>query len=189
MNTHEDWRERLRADFGEVFARHRDRVLAVCLRIVGDRARAEELTQDAFVTALGKLDSYEGSANIGTWICGIGKHLALNDIRRSRELLVEDGVVDPAEPGLDALSHLGRHEREELLRQAASDTLEPTEQEVVYLRYVELLPRDRIADILELGDHDAVRVILQRSRRRLERGLRSRLDQLGHGTSFVRTGW
>ncbi|MEZ4318317.1 MAG: sigma-70 family RNA polymerase sigma factor [Myxococcota bacterium] len=183
------WRVALERDFEELAARHRDRLFRVCLRVVGDRERAEELTQDALLTAFRKLGEYEGRSSFGTWVCGIGKHLALNDVRRRREFLTEDGVLDAEDPGLVALRGLRRQEREELLRQASTELLDPMEQEVVYLRYAEQMPRSRIAELLELGDENEVRVTLQRCKRRLEKGLRARLEQLGHGTSFIRTTW
>lgn len=183
------WRDELRKQFDGLVHRHRGQVYSVIHRLVRDPERAEELTQDALLTAFARLDTYEGRSGFGTWLCGIGKMLALNDIRHSRELLTDDGVLEAEDAGLTALRGLGRAEREELIRQAALDLLDPTEQEVVYLRYVEQLPRGAIAGILELADENAVRVLLQRSRRRLERGIRVRLEQLGHGTSFLRTSW
>ncbi|MCB9674804.1 MAG: sigma-70 family RNA polymerase sigma factor [Alphaproteobacteria bacterium] len=183
------WRADLRRDFDRLAGLHRDRIYSVCLRIVRDPQRAEELTQDALLTAFDKLDDYEGRSAFGTWVCGIGKMLALNDVRRRREMLTEDGVLDAEDPGLVALRALRQQEREELLRQAASELLDPIEQEVVYLRYSEQMSRSTIAEVLGLSDDNEVRVMLQRCKRRLEKGLRQRLEQLGHGTSFIRTTW
>lgn len=185
----EAWRRQLRSDFDRLARHHRPRVYRVCQRIVGDAQRAEELTQDALITAFSRLDEFEGRSAFGTWVCGIAKHLALNDVRRRRETLTEDGILDAKDPGLQALRGLRRQEREELLRQAATDLLDATEQEVVYLRYTEQLSRTTIAEVLEMDGPNEVRVVLQRCRRRLEKGLRHRLEQLGHGTSFIRTTW
>lgn len=183
------WRAQLRNDFDRLARRHRQRIYRVCLRIVSDPQRAEELTQDALMTAYAQIERFEGRAAFSTWVCGIAKNLALNEVRRRREMLTEDGVLDASDPGLAALRGLRRQEREELLRQAAADTLDATEQEVVYLRYSEQLSRTAIADVLQLDNDNEVRVVLQRCRRRLEKGLRHRLEQLGHGTSFIRTTW
>ena len=70
-----------------------------------------------------------------------------------------------------------------------TELLDPIEQEVVYLRYSEQMSRSTIAEVLGLSDDNEVRVMLQRCKRRLEKGLRQRLEQLGHGTSFIRTTW
>lgn len=185
----DEWRARLRADFDGLATRYRPQLYRVVHRIVGDPQRSEELVQDALMTAYRKLDGYEGRAAFGTWLCGIGKHLALNDVRRHRELLTEDGVLDGEDDGVQALKSLRKHEREEFMRQAAAEVLDEHEQEVVYLRYTELMPRAQIASVLGMNDENEVRVVLQRCRRRLEKGLRQRLEQLGHGTSFIRTSW
>jgi len=189
MKPEVEWRAALRRQFPELAERHRPRIYRVCLRIVGDPQRAEDLTQDTLVTALSKLDGFEGRSAFGTWICGIGKHLSLNAVRKRGEYLADDGVLDPKDAGLSTLSQLRRHEREELMRQASLELLTPHEQEVVYLRYTEEMPRARIAQILGMEDVNAVRTTLVRCRRRLEKGLRRRLEQLDEGTSFIRPSW
>lgn len=179
----------IRRDFGAITVRCRPRVLAVCRKIVGDEQRAQELTQDAFVVALEKLDSFEARSDIGTWLCGIGRLTALGAVRKKDTVLADDGVLDPSDPAASTLAALTRGEREELIRQAAASCLGAQEQEIAWLRYVECLPRERIGAILEIGDAEAVRVQLQRITRRLQKAVRERLAQLGHGTSFLHTTW
>jgi RNA polymerase sigma-70 factor (ECF subfamily) len=183
------WRARLHQDFDALAERSRPALYRVIHRITGNPERSEELVQDALLTAFRKLDGYEGRASFSTWLCGIGKHLALNDVRRHSELLTEDGVLDAQDDGVNALRGLRRSEREEFVRQAAADLLDEHEQEVVYLRYAELMPRAQIASLLGMESEDQVRVVLQRCRRRLEKGMRLRLQQLDQGTSFVRSSW
>ena len=57
-----------RPAFERLYRRHVPRVFALCLRMAGDRGRAEELTQDAFVRAWEKLGSYRGEAAFSTWL-------------------------------------------------------------------------------------------------------------------------
>lgn len=56
------------------------RVYALCLRLSGDTERAEELTQDVFVRAWEKLDSFHGESAFATWL----QRLAVNVVLRSR---------------------------------------------------------------------------------------------------------
>src|SRR2546423_12179135 len=44
------------------------RVYALCLRLTADRARAEELTQDAFVRAWERLASFRGESAFSSWL-------------------------------------------------------------------------------------------------------------------------
>lgn len=181
--------EVVRRDFARIAQRARPQVFAVVRRIVGEDQRAEEITQETFAVALERLDTYEGRAPITTWLCGIGKWLALGVVRRRSEALSDDGIVDPADPSVSRLAAITREERAELIRQAAESCLDPTEQEIAWLRYVEDLPREKIAGLLELGDAEDVRAHLARIKRRMQRAVRERIAMLGHGTSFLRTHW
>jgi RNA polymerase sigma-70 factor (ECF subfamily) len=124
-----------------LFAQHQLRLYHLCHRMVGDAERAEELAQDAMLTAYRKLPEFRGDSRFGTWIYSIAKHLCLNAIRRRTEVLSEDGVIEVGDSAFGALYQLRQQEREALVTEAASAVLDPLEQEAVYLRYVEGLPR------------------------------------------------
>ena len=96
-----------RRAFEALFARYTPRVLTFLTRLVRDRARAEELTQDVFVRIYNAADRYEPKARFSTWIFGIAHNLGLNELARahrryeqSNAVLEELTAVDPA-PGAD----------------------------------------------------------------------------------------
>jgi RNA polymerase sigma-70 factor (ECF subfamily) len=169
-----------------LFAAQQPRIYRLCLRMVGDPERAQELAQDAMLTAYRSLPGYRGDSTFSTWLYGIARNLCLNSIRRRGELLSADGVIEVGDPGRSALSELRLHEREALLTAASQAVLDPLEQEAVYLRYVEGMPQDRITEVLGIEDKSGARGILQRCRRKLQREIRARLALLGHGSSFIR---
>jgi len=170
-----------------LFAAHQDRVYAICYRFVGNAERARELAQDVLLTAWVKLPEFRGDSSFGTWLYGIARNLCFRAMRKRGENLLEaDGVVETADPRASALSALRRREREDLLRRA-SLVLQPLEQEAVHLRYVEHLPQDRITKVLGLDSASGARGLLQRCRRKLSREMNRLLEELGHGTSFVRS--
>lgn len=173
------------ADLERLFARHQDRVYAICYRFANEPQKAQDLAQETLLTAWRKLPSFRGESAFGTWLYGIAKWVCYGAFRRKRDLLSTDGLIDPASDEKGVLTALGRVEREELLRSAAAAVLDDQEQEAVYLRYVEQMPQDRITDLLGLTTASGARGLLQRCRRKLEAELRARLTQLGHGTSFV----
>jgi len=73
-------------DFGafeELYRRTVGRVYAICLRMTGDRTRAEDLTQEAFTRAWQKLDSFRGEAAFAGWLSRVAVNVVLAD-RRSR---------------------------------------------------------------------------------------------------------
>ena len=70
--------------FEELFRRNQGRVYAVCLRMVADPARAEDLTQDAFVRAWSKLSSFRGKSAFSTWLHRLAVNVVLGDLRARR---------------------------------------------------------------------------------------------------------
>lgn len=181
-----DERVQLMAQVDALFAAHQDLVYAICLRMVGDPERAMDLAQDSLFTAYRRLTGFRGEGSFRAWLVQIARYSCLNAIRKRGELLSEDGVLEVSDPASSVLTRLRRHEREELLRQAAAAALDDTEQEVVYLRYTEGLPLARITELLELPGASGARGVLQRCRRKLGVEVRRRLAELGHGSSFVK---
>lgn len=169
----------------ELFALHAPAVRGACRRMQRDPALAEDLAQEALLLAWQKLPEFRGESSFSTWLWGITRNLCLNAARKRRDTLTEDGVLDPGDPQAGALSEMQREEREELLRGASEAVLTPLEQEAVYLRYVEMLSQETITEVLGIQEASGARGVLQRCRRKLERELRRRLEELGHGSSFV----
>ena len=177
----------LATELDRLFLIHRDRIKHLCLRMVKDPARAEELVQETLLTAYKKLPEFEGNARFGTWIFSIARNLCLNAVRRRADLLTEDGVLDAEDPSIDVVARLGIEERSLWLQRAASVALNPIEQEAVYLRYVEGMPQDAITEALGL-DGTGARGLLQRCRRKLQRELQTQLTEMGRGVSFLHEG-
>jgi RNA polymerase sigma-70 factor (ECF subfamily) len=179
-----------RTALGEIdalFASHQDVVYATCLRAVGRPERARELAQDAMLIAYRKLPSFRGEASFGTWLYAIARNLCRRHHSKRKDVLVEDGVLDSEDPASGVMASLRRHEREELMRAASVAVLTEQEQEAVHLRYVEGMSQQRITEVLGIDAKTGARGLLQRCRRKLERELRRRLEEMGHGSSFVRT--
>ena len=172
-------------EVNDVFTEYWANVYRVCFRFVGNADRARDLTQETMLKAFEKLHQFQGRAHFCTWLYSIARSVCLQALRRSGDLLLDDGVLEKTDPEAGILSTLQRHEREILMRSAMKDVLDPLEQEAVYLRYVELLPQSRITSILRLSDASGARGLLQRCRRKLGRELRKRLTALGHGSSFL----
>ena len=77
---------------------HVGRVLRLAHRITGDAHLAREVTQDAFVKALSRLDQFRGDSAFSTWLHRITVTVALNAMKkvkrqRGREAPIEDAEV------------------------------------------------------------------------------------------------
>lgn len=173
------------ARFASELADCQPAVSSFCVARLRDRERGEELAQEALRIAWEERGSFRGEGTVRSWVLGIARNLCRGQTRKIADLLTEDGLVDPAGAGPDALRQLRHEEQEELLLRALAD-LPEDEQDALYARYVEGLPRAEIAERMGLDD-DGARVLLQRSRRRLERVLRAELDALSVGSSFFRS--
>ncbi len=72
------------AAFERLYRVHAGRVHAVCLRMLGDRGRAEEATQDAFVRAWQRLGSFRGDSAFGSWLYRLAANGAVDRLRHER---------------------------------------------------------------------------------------------------------
>ena len=54
----------------------------VCFRIVNDREDAEDVLQDAFITAFKNLKSYKGDASFGAWLKRIMINMSINFVKK-----------------------------------------------------------------------------------------------------------
>jgi RNA polymerase sigma-70 factor (ECF subfamily) len=70
-----------RGAFERLYRQHVNRVFSLCVRMVADRGRAEELTQDVFVRAWEKLRLFRGESSFGTWL----HRLTVNDVLNARK--------------------------------------------------------------------------------------------------------
>ena len=91
-----------RRAFERLYRANVDRVFSLCARMVADRARAEDLTQDVFVRAWEKLGSFRGESAFSTWIHRLAVNLVLNDRKSERR---HDARIDSGVEDIDALPH------------------------------------------------------------------------------------
>src|SRR5256714_15192632 len=68
-----------RQAFERLYRTHTNRVFSLCARMVADRLRAEELTQDVFVRAWEKLHLFRGESSFATWLHRLAVNVVLND--------------------------------------------------------------------------------------------------------------
>ena len=132
--------------FERLYRDHVGRVHGAILRLVGmDRARAEELTQEAFVRAWQKLSSFRGESAFSTWLYRLGVNTALMDLRGRRdETPTEDAELEAAAGGDVPFCAA---ERGDLERAVAG--LPPRARAVLVLHDVEGWKHEEIS--LELG--------------------------------------
>ncbi len=88
-----EWREP--ANFDCLYRTYRRRVYSLCLRMTGDIATAEDLTQEAFVHLYRKLDTFRGESAFFTWFYRLAVNVVLMQIRKAkkaREVAIEEAL-------------------------------------------------------------------------------------------------
>ena len=134
-----------RRAFERLYRAHADRIFSLCARMCGDRAVAEELTQDVFVRAWEKLGLFRGDSAFGTWLHRLAVNVVLNarkgdGRRRSR---IDESVED-----LETLPHATEHLGERMDLQAAIAALPPGARRVFVLHDVQGFKHEDIAELL-----------------------------------------
>jgi RNA polymerase sigma-70 factor (ECF subfamily) len=168
--------DRLRAGdapaFEELVMTYQHRVFGVALRMLGNRAEAEEVAQEAFVRAHRALGDFRGDAKLSTWLFAITSRLCLNRLASGERRLVrqgEDALLRLSDAGPRPDAALERRELETALGRAIAE-LPEDRRIVVMLRDLEGLSYEEIAEVLEL-ELGTVRSRLHRARADLKEKL------------------
>lgn len=139
------------AAFETLYRQHAGRVHGVISRLVGHaNARAEDLTQEAFVRAWQALPSYRFEAAFSTWLHRLAVNTALMELRarRSRPLTDDDEDALDSIGGIDSAGHVTALSMD--LEQAVA-TLPPRARAVLVLHDVEGWKHEEIAEQLGMA--------------------------------------
>lgn len=80
----------------ELYDAHVDRVYGLAFRMTGDETLARDLTQDAFVRAFDRIDSYRGDAALSTWLHTVTTSVVLNGLRKVKRIREREADLDDA---------------------------------------------------------------------------------------------
>jgi RNA polymerase sigma-70 factor (ECF subfamily) len=136
--------------FDDIYRKHYRRVYSICLRMTGNVAEAEDLTQEVFLQLHRKLKSFRGDAAFTTWLHRLTVNHVLMHFRKRRvrsEVGTEDGEMpDRVDPDSDNPQSMP------IVDQIALDTaigkLPPGYRKVFVLHDVEGYEHEEIARIL-----------------------------------------
>jgi RNA polymerase sigma factor (sigma-70 family) len=141
-----------RAAFGELVERHARQVVALTYAMVGDREKARDLAQDAFLAAFQALGSLREPGRFGAWLAGIARRQCIYAIRRERR--AARALEARREAPLVVLSGpegTAARSDEEARVLAALNRLGRRYREVLVLRHLEGRSYGDIADVLGLS--------------------------------------
>jgi len=82
--------------FERIYGLHNRRVYALCLRMVGNAAEAEDLTQEAFLQLFRKIGTFRGESAFSTWLHRLAVNVVLMRLRR--KTLAETSLEETTDP-------------------------------------------------------------------------------------------
>jgi RNA polymerase sigma-70 factor, ECF subfamily len=185
--TDEDVVKRVRAGdtalFEVLMRRNNRRIYRVARAIVKNESEAEDIMQQAYVSAYAHLDQFAGTAKFSTWLTKITVNEALARIRQGARFVDIDNNFERSEEGMKELgSDRSNPERQaasrelgELLESSIDDL--PHDQRTVFvLREVEGLSTAETAECLGISE-ELVKVRLHRAKSRLRVGIFERVGE------------
>lgn len=162
-----------RVAFERLYRLHADRVFSLCARMVTDRARAEELTQDVFVRVWEKLRLFRGESSFSTWLHRLTVNHVLNARKAERRQRARFEEPDEEAGGMDALPGIvgtPLPPGDLLDLEAAIAMLPPGARRVFVLHDVEGYKHEEIAELLGVTS-GATKAQLHRARLLLREAL------------------
>jgi RNA polymerase sigma-70 factor (ECF subfamily) len=157
------------------------RALGHAARVLGDRAEAEDVAQEAMLRLWRAAGDWrqDGAAQPATWLYRVVANLCVDRLRRrgrAEPLEDPDAAADGA-PGAEA--RMVEADRMAALDRALA-CLPERQRQAVVLRHIEGLSNPEIAEILDVGV-EAVESLTARGKRALAAALAGCKEALGYG--------
>ena len=151
------------AAFNQFVLKYQERVFRLLLRMLGDRAEAEDLAQEVFISIFKAIEGFRGDSQLSTWVYRVATNHCRNRLKyltRRRRQLTEayDEQSDDAStqiPGQarpDAPDRLLEARQTEHSLEQGLLTLDEEQRELIVLREVEHLSYEEIMAITGLPE-------------------------------------
>jgi RNA polymerase sigma-70 factor (ECF subfamily) len=150
--------------FGELVVRYQTSVFNVCYRILHERLGAEDRTQETFMRAHERLQSFDAERLFGPWIRRVAANVCLNHLESQKETAPLDEERD-ADQSHGPESRVEAREQTKRIREALA-SLPAHYRVVIELRHYQELSYDEIAAELQIPLSD-VKSHLFRARKML----------------------
>ena len=154
------------------------RVMAHAYRLLGNRAEAEDVAQEAMLRLWRIAPEWrQGEAQVTTWLYRVTANLCTDRLRRVRGVGLDE-VPEPEDDAASPAQGMQDRARADAL-QAALDGLPDRQKQAVVLRHLEDLGNPEIAQIMEISV-EAVESLIARGKRALAAALAARRTDLGY---------
>lgn len=133
----------------EIYKNYANLVYKYILCISNNPTLSEEITQETFLIATEKINTFEGKCKISTWLCQIAKFLYYKKIRKNKKYqfisieTLENNIIENTSIVEEKI--IDNEEKLELLKQIQK--LNPETANIMYLRILGNLEYSEIAQI------------------------------------------
>jgi RNA polymerase sigma-70 factor (ECF subfamily) len=141
--------------FEILYSLHKRRVYSLCLRMLGNVAEAEDLTQEAFLQLYRKIGTFRGDSAFSTWLHRLAVNVVLMHLRKkglpqvSLEETLEPSQEDGPRKDIGARDLMLSGSIDRVTLERAVEDLPPGYRLVFVLHDVEGYEHNEIADMLE----------------------------------------
>lgn len=163
----------------ELALRLTPRVLAQAMRMLADRAEAEDVAQETMLRLWRVAPDWrQNEARVSTWLYRVTVNLCTDRLRRRRGGVGLDDVAEPADPAPSVTDAMQTQARLSALSRALA-ALPERQAQAVALRHLEGLSNPEIAAIMDITT-EAVESLTARGKRALAAILAGRKAELGY---------
>lgn len=166
--------------------RHQEPAFRLAYLLVGNRAEAEDVTQEAFLRAYKAIERFDSSRPFRPWLLAITANLARNKKRSigryfAAVMRFRDQVQKPQKDlELNRLENQVTHQLEAQRLWKAIQKLDDKDQQIIYLRYFLDLPVSETAETLDIAQ-GTVKSRLSRALGRLQKIIEVEFPELREG--------
>jgi RNA polymerase sigma factor (sigma-70 family) len=157
------------------------RVLSYVMRMLGERAEAEDVAQECLLRLWRIAPQWrQGEAQVTTWLYRVATNLATDRLRARKRRAAEslEDAAEPADGQPGVVASLIEADRMAAL-ETALQALPERQRKAVVLRHIEGMANPEIAEIMGIGV-EAVESLTARGKRALAAALAGRRAELGY---------
>jgi RNA polymerase sigma-70 factor, ECF subfamily len=130
-----------------LFVRHNVRVFRFLLRLVRDRALAEDLANATFLEVWRNAHQFRSGSRLSTWLLAIARYQAISEMKRRKSHVELDEALEVADLSDDPEVAAQTRNRDDLIR-ACLTKLSPSHREIIDLVYYHEQPVASVGKIV-----------------------------------------
>lgn len=159
----------------EVYKRYYKAMYNTALRILKNTAEAEDIMQDSFLDAFGKIDQFDGKATFGSWLKRIVINKSIDTYKRRKETIsIEDSGIDVADLNEEDYLEVLSYKVDEIRN--GIENLPDDYRIIVSLYLLEGYDHEEISEILNIS-YENSRTRYSRAKKKLLRDLNEKMIQ------------